>query len=86
VPTLWDLLTPEGQRNGGRDFFYRGHSVYDQEGVGFRADVEEMDGRKSFRFVISEPGNGNQGHSGERYGTELSDDDKRALIEYLKTL
>jgi len=86
VPTLWDLLTPEEQRNGGRDFFYRGHTVYDREKVGFRTDIEEVDGRKSFRFVISEPGNGNRGHSGARYGTDLSDEDKRALIEYMKTL
>lgn len=28
----------------------------------------------------------NQGHSGPRYGTGLPDEDKRALIEYLKTL
>jgi hypothetical protein len=86
VPTLWDLLTPQEQRNGGRDFFYRGHAVYDPEQVGFRSDLKEVDGRRSFRFVISEPGNGNQGHSGARYGTDLNDDEKRALIEYLKTL
>ena len=29
------------------------------------------------------PGNGNAGHT---YGTTLSADDKRALLEYLKTL
>ena len=86
VPTLWDLLTPEDARNGGRDFFYRGHGVFDANDVGIRTDVEEIDGRKMFRFVISEPGNGNQGHSGPRYGTDLSDADKRAVIEYMKTL
>ncbi len=86
VPTLWDLLTPQESRNGGRDFFYRGDAVYDQENVGFRSDLAEVNGRESFRFVISEPGNSNQGHSGPKYGTDLSDDDKRALIEYLKTL
>jgi mono/diheme cytochrome c family protein len=86
VPTLWDLLTPEEERNGGRNFFYRGHGVYDRDDVGIRTDVEEVGGRKSFRFVISEPGNGNQGHSGPRYGTDLGDEDKRALIEYMKTL
>ena len=86
VPTLWDLLMPEGERNGGRDSFYRGHGVYDAVNVGERPDVEEVDGRKAFRFVVSEPGNSNQGHSGEAYGTALSDEDKRALIEYMKTL
>jgi mono/diheme cytochrome c family protein len=87
VPTLWDLLTPQESRNGGRDFFYRGSTVYDPGNVGFRTDIEqEADGRKPFRYVVSEPGNGNQGHSGTAYGTDLSDDDKHALIEYLKTL
>src|SRR5690606_2416468 len=82
VPTLWDLLTPEGQRNGGRDFFFKGHAVFDTENVGERTDIEEIDGRKTFRFTISEPGNSNRGHSGAVYGTELGDEDKRALIEF----
>ena len=86
VPTLFDLLTPEGQRNGGRDHFFKGHGVYDTTNVGERTDIEEIDGQKTFRFVISEPGNSNKGHSGAAYGTELSPDDKRAMIEYLKTL
>jgi hypothetical protein len=30
-------------------------------------------------------GNGNRGHEGKEYGTELSVDDKDALVEYLKT-
>jgi cytochrome c5 len=86
VPTLWDLLTPENERNGGRDVFYRGHGVFDPERVGIRTDVEQAGGRRSFRFNVTEPGNSNKGHSGARYGTNLSDDDKRALIEYMKTL
>jgi mono/diheme cytochrome c family protein len=85
VPTLSDLLTPEDARNGGRPYFFRGHGVYDPVNVGIRTDVEEADGRKSFRFVLAEPGNSNRGHSGPAYGTDLPDDDKRALIEYLKT-
>ena len=86
VPTLTDLLTPENERNGGRDFFFTGHGVYDRADVGIRTDVEEVEGRKSFRFVLSQPGNSNRGHSGAGYGTTLSAEDKRALIEYLKTM
>jgi hypothetical protein len=86
VPTMWDLLTPENERNGGRDFFYTGHGVVDQEHLGIRTDIEQEGWRKSFRFVTTEPGNTNRGHSGPRYGTDLSDEDKRALIEYMKTL
>lgn len=83
VPTLWDLLTPAERRPA---TFYRGHGVLDPEGLGVRGDVEEVNGRPSFLFNTTLPGNGNGGHTGEPYGTELHDDDKRALIEYLKTL
>lgn len=31
------------------------------------------------------PGNGRDGHEGARYGTELPETDKVALVEYLKT-
>lgn len=83
VPSLWDLLTPAEQRPAR---FYRGHDVYDPIRVGFRTDIREIDGRKAFLFDTALPGNGNQGHTGARYGTELSDSDKWALIEYLKTI
>ena len=86
VPSLWDLLTPDDRRNHGQTSFYTGHGVYDIINVGFLPDVSEIDGRRSFNFVITDRGNSNKGHSGKRYGTELSIYDKWALIEYLKTL
>ena len=43
-------------------------------------------GRKAFLFDTSLPGNSNVGHSGPYYGTDLSDADKWAVIEYMKTL
>jgi hypothetical protein len=86
VPTLWDLLTPAEKRNNNQNSFYIGHGVYDTKNVGFRTDVREIDGRKSFLLVLTDPGNSNKGHSGTLYGTDLSDEDKWALIEYLKTL
>lgn len=86
VPTLYDLLTPAARRNGGSPVFYTGHGVYDTANVGFRTDVRTADGRRAFAFVITEPGNSNKGHTGAPYGTELSEEEKRALIEYLKTL
>lgn len=86
VPTLYDLLTPEEERNGGRDTFWVGSAVYDTVDVGVRTDVAEYDGREMFLFDLTLPGNGNQGHSGPAFGTELSESDKRALIEYMKTL
>jgi hypothetical protein len=86
VPTLYDLLTPAERRNNGQPAFFTGHGVYDTANVGFRTDVAASDGRKSFTYVLTEPGNSNKGHTGARYGTELSEEEKRALIEYLKTL
>ena len=86
VPTLWDLLTPAEQRNGGATFFYTGHTVLDTVDVGSRADVARVGARPSFRYDLTLPGNSNVGHTGPYYGTELTDEEKRALIEYMKTL
>jgi mono/diheme cytochrome c family protein len=79
VPTLVDLLTPPAQRP---ILFWRGYDVYDQEKVGFVSNGAEAE-TAGFRYDTSIPGNGNGGHE---YGTTLSDADKKALIEYLKTL
>jgi mono/diheme cytochrome c family protein len=80
VPTMWDLLEPPDKRPG---VFYRGNDVYDKEKGGFAYDVPAApDGRKFFRYDTSIPGNGNGGHV---YGVTLSDADKRAMVEYLKT-
>ena len=46
------------------------------EGVG------EGAGQGGFLYDVSQPGNGNSGHE---YGTALAADDKRALVEFLKT-
>jgi hypothetical protein len=82
VPTLRALLEPTERRP---KVFYRGNDVYDRIDVGFVADAPDDHGRRFFRFDTSGPGNGNAGHEGRAYGTELSDADKAALVEYLKT-
>lgn len=79
VPTLAALLQPPDQRP---KVFHRGSDVYDPELVGFRA-AEPGAGERGSRFDTALPGNGNQGH---RYGTDLPPGEKRALLEYLKTL
>ena len=80
VPTLRDLLEPPEARPR---VFYRGYDVFDQEKVGFRADVASENGVDYTRYDTSLPGNSNDGH---RYGLELSAEDKDALVEYMKTL
>ena len=79
VPTLWDLLQEPSARPA---VFYRGYDVFDQVNVGFVSSVPEADGRMFFRYDTAIPGNGNGGHV---YGTRLTADEKRAIVEYLKT-
>jgi hypothetical protein len=78
VPTLWDLLSPVEERT---KVFTRGADVYDPERMGFVSGPPELG--EGFVQDASVPGNGNQGHL---YGTQLSAEQKRDLIEYLKTL
>jgi mono/diheme cytochrome c family protein len=80
VPTLEDLLQPPDQRPR---VFYRGNDRFDPQRVGFVSDQPEAEGKAYFKFDTSLPGNGNGGHT---YGVELSERDRAALVEYLKTL
>jgi hypothetical protein len=79
VPTLRALLDRPEMRPR---MFYRGYDVFDQMNVGFVSDVPQAAGQTFTRFDTTEPGNGNGGHA---YGTMLSDADKAALVEHLKT-
>ena len=78
VPTLADLLESAADRPSR---FWRGCDVYDQTRVGFVSSGDEAQ-RVGTPFDVSQPGNGNGGHA---YGTTLPADQKRALLEYLKT-
>ena len=82
VPTLWDLLAAPDKRPSR---FYRGVDVYDPKKVGFMSEGPEGVGamRVGRLFDTSLAGNGNQGHP---FGTALPDNEKWALIEYMKSL
>jgi hypothetical protein len=82
VPTLEALLDPAADRP---TVFWRGYDVYDRERAGFVTRGPDAE-RNGWRYDTSVVGNGNGGHEGDVYGTTLSIDDKRALVEYLKTL
>jgi hypothetical protein len=56
--------------------------VLDPVRVGFVSSGAEAEAM-GFRYDVNVPGNGNQGHE---YGVALSADDKRAMLEYMKTL
>ncbi|MBV8870242.1 MAG: hypothetical protein JOY65_12630 [Acetobacteraceae bacterium] len=77
VPSLYELLLPTAQRTR---VFYVGAWEFDPEKVGL---VVGSPFPGAFTFDTRLPGNSNAGHE---YGTDLSDSDRWALIEYLKTL
>jgi hypothetical protein len=76
VPTLWDLLQPASARPAR---FPLGHAEYDPVKVGY---TTELSSTPRFTFDVAKPGNGNAGHE---YGTDLSDEEKYDLLEYLKS-
>lgn len=80
VPTLRDLLNNPEERP---KTFYRGNDVFDPTKVGFVSEVAEENGKKYFKFDTTLVGNLNSGHV---YGTNLSAEDKDALVEYMKGL
>jgi hypothetical protein len=82
VPNLRELFEPAGART---KVFYRGGDVYDPVNVGFIGTLPTQEGRALFRFDTGQPGNGNGGHEGQPYATDLPAEQKRALLEYLKT-
>jgi len=79
VPTLYHLLHPD-QRPAR---FLVGNREYDPVKVGFQSESSTAQ-VNVWAYDTSHPGNSNIGHSGEQYGTTLSEDDKTALLEYLK--
>jgi hypothetical protein len=80
VPNLWELLTLPKDR---KTTFKVGSLMFDQKNVGFAVN-ESPFGKGDFT-VDPENANGN-GNAGHAYGTDLSEADRWALIEYLKKL
>lgn len=90
VPTLDDLLRPVRERP--IKFYVGGHTGYDIARLGLLYEEEFLeDGRRvarrasslQFEFDTTAPGNSNFGHE---FGTNLTTEDRRALLEYLKQI
>ena len=86
VPTVYDLLSPVSQRPAK---FVLGHREYDPDKMGYQTGA--LTG--GFEVDTSLPGNSNKGHEfrdGPKgngvIGRALSEDERRAIIAYLKTL
>ncbi len=77
VPTIYELLSPESER---RQVFWTGGQELDLKRLGYVSD--DAPGR--FRFDTTLPGNRNTGHIYPAGG--LSEDERLAVIQYLKTL
>ena len=77
VPTLWDLLHPD--KRPAR--FSVGNHEYDPSRLGFVTTPAATG--ESWTFDTSQPGNSNTGHT---FGANLTEDQKSALLEYMKTI
>ncbi len=78
VPTLRALLDPASKRP---TEFFIGPTDYDVKNVGFQATFKDVTFYS--RVVTSSPGSSNVGHE---FGTDLPDEQKDALLEYVKSL
>jgi mono/diheme cytochrome c family protein len=90
VPSLYQLLLPAEQRD---KTFYVGRREFDPKNAGYATG--KFDGGFEFRSDQPDdphPGNSNRGHEFKNspgkgvIGPELRDDERWAIIEYLKTL
>lgn len=79
VPTLYHMLHPD-QRPAQ---FAVGNREYDPAKVGYQSDSAGANGNV-WVYDTTKPGNSNIGHSGAQFGTILAEDQKAALLEYLK--
>jgi hypothetical protein len=77
VPSMRALLAPPAERPKS---FYRGYDVYDPKDLGFITTGAEAS-KHGVLLDTAFKGNGNLGHD---YGTQLDEDSKNALIEFLK--
>jgi hypothetical protein len=85
VPSIYHLLSPVEERPA---TFYLGSKEYDPVYLGYRQDRAEG----LFELDTSKPGNHNSGHEFNHgkgqgiIGRHLSEPERWALVEYLKTI
>ena len=89
VPTLEALLNSKARPTGFTRSFKTGEADYDREKGGWKVtevpatDAKASGYEKRKVYDTSLPGRSNKGHT---YGDELTAEERRAIIEYLKTL
>ena len=80
VPNLWELLKPARERMA---TFKVGSRMFDQKYVGYVTDQSPYRHGDFVADPANQNGNGNGGHE---FGIDLTEDERWALIEYLKGL
>ena len=80
VPNLWELLKPARERVTS---FQVGSRVFDPVNVGYVTNQSPFANGTFTADSANANGNGNQGHE---YGTGLSEEERWAIVEYLKSL
>jgi mono/diheme cytochrome c family protein len=90
VPTLHDMLDSKGRPKIFTRSFKTGEEDYDQVKVGWKVRILDRGadaGAPAYErrkvYDTTQPGRGNQGHT---FGDDLTEEQRRAVIEYLKTL
>ncbi|MGB7973340.1 MAG: di-heme-cytochrome C peroxidase [Roseiarcus sp.] len=79
VPNLWELMKLAKDR---KSSFMVGSRVFDPKNVGYAVDESPF---KSGAF-LADPANANgNGNGGHEFGAGLTDDERWAIIEYMKT-
>ena len=79
VPNLWELMKPAKDR---KSTFKVGSRIFDPKNVGYATDDSPF---KTGEFV-ADPANANgNGNGGHEFGVTLSDEERWAIIEYMKT-
>ena len=79
VPNLWELMKPTKDR---KSTFKVGSRIFDPSNVGYATDDSPF---KAGDFV-ADPANANgNGNGGHEFGVTLSDEERWAIIEYMKT-
>jgi hypothetical protein len=86
VPTLYHLLLPAKDRP---KLFPVGQREFDPVKLGYVIETGKIPPEQIpllFEFNATAGGNSNAGHEGHDYGTDLNDDQRYDLLEFLKTL
>jgi len=78
VPNLWELLKPAKDRVTS---FMAGNRVFDPKNVGYATDQSPFRNATFTADPMNANGNGNGGHE---YGTNLTEAERWAIVEYLK--